>query len=73
MWKIHFSALCVYVCACVCVCICVLCVRDMYIQRCRIAPEHTHKHILIPMFMSVDWNNTIFLFYFNESRLFIQN
>jgi len=36
------------VCLCVvCVCMCVLCVRDMYIQWCRHAPEHTHTHILM--------------------------
>jgi len=36
---------------------CVLCVHDMYIQRCRHAPEHTHIHILMQMPMYVEvWN-----------------
>ena len=34
VWCVLF--VCVYVC-----------VRDMYIQRCRHAPEHTHIHILM--------------------------
>jgi len=36
---------------------CVLCVRDMYIQRCRHALEHMHIHILMQMLMYVVvWN-----------------
>jgi len=35
-------------------CMCVLCVRDMYMQRCRHAPEHTHIHILIQTLMYGD-------------------
>ena len=34
----YYSVVCAYVCACVCEYMCVLCVRDMYIQRCRHAP-----------------------------------
>ena len=41
MWKIHYCV------------VCVLCVCDMYIQRCRHAPEHTHIHILIHTLMYV--------------------
>jgi len=36
---------------------CVLCVRDMYIQRCRHAPEHTHIHILIQTLIYVEVSN----------------
>jgi len=41
-----------------CVCVySVLCMRDMYIQRCRHAPEHTHIHILMQTLMYVEvWN-----------------
>jgi len=36
---------------------CVLCVHDMYIQRCRHAPEHMHIHTRIQMLMYVEvWN-----------------
>jgi len=45
------SGVCVYVCACVCECMYVLYVRDMYIQRCRHAPKHTHIHILMQTLM----------------------
>jgi len=38
----------------VCACMCVLCVRDMYIQRCRHAPVHTHTHILMQTLMYVE-------------------
>ena len=38
---------------------CVLCVRDMYIQRCRHAPEHTHIRILIQTLMYVEVSNII--------------
>jgi len=54
--KIHYGVACV-VCACMCACMCVLCVRDMNIQRCRHAPQHTHIHILIQTLMYVEvWN-----------------
>ena len=44
-------------CACMCACMCVLCVRDVYIQRCRHAPKHTHIHILMQRLMCVEvWN-----------------
>jgi len=40
-----------------CACMCVLCVRDMYIQRCRHVPGHTHIHVRIQMLMYVEaWN-----------------
>ena len=39
---------------------CVLCVYDMYIQRCRHAPEHTHIHILMQLLMYVEnWNTML--------------
>jgi len=39
---------------------CVLCVRDMYIQRCRHGPEHTHIHILMQSLMYLEvWNNMV--------------
>jgi len=41
----------------VCAYMCVLCVHDMYIQRCRHALERTHIHILMQMPMYVEvWN-----------------
>jgi len=52
--KIHYSVVCVYVCACVCEFMCMLCVRDMYIQRCRHEPEHTHIHIFIQSLQLLD-------------------
>jgi len=68
-----FDVVCVCVCVCgVCVtcthrdvdmhpsmcCVCAhVCVPDMYIQRCRHAPEHTHIHLRIQMPMYVEvWN-----------------
>ena len=54
-----YSVVCGYVCASVCECMCVLCVRDMYIQRCRHAPKHTHIHILIQTLMDVKVSNII--------------
>jgi len=43
-----------------CACMCVLCVRDMYIQRCRHAPEHTHIHILMQRLVYVEvWNSMV--------------
>jgi len=38
----------------VCACMRVLCVRDMYIQRCRHSPKHTHIHILMKTLMYVE-------------------
>ena len=40
-----------------CACMCMLGVRDVYVQRCRHAPEYTHIHILMqtPMYVKV-WN-----------------
>ena len=54
--KVLSSYFYVYVCV-VCACMCVLCVRDMYIQRCRRAPEHTRIHILMQTLTYVEvWN-----------------
>jgi len=50
----NHSVVCVYVCVCVCECMYVLCSRDMYIQRCRHVPWHTHKRILIQTLIYVD-------------------
>jgi len=39
---------------------CVLCVRDMYIQRCRHAPEHTHIRVLMQRLVYVEvWNSMV--------------
>jgi len=52
--KIDYCVVCVL---CVCVRVCVCCVFNMYIQRCRHAPEHTHIHILMQTLMYVEvWN-----------------
>jgi len=50
--KIHYFVVCV-----LCVRICMFCVRDMYIQRCRHAPKHTHIHILMQTLMYVEVSN----------------
>jgi len=52
MSKLLMCGVCV-----LCACMCVLCVRDMYIQRCRHELEQTHIHILIQTLMYVEvWN-----------------
>jgi len=55
---------CCVVYMCVRECMYVLCVRDMHIQRCRHAPQHTHKQIWLS---SVRTLLSSFLFFGFES------